>query len=138
MKSVCEHENFDAFVEVNRIIDTGRYTADVRIKCLDCGKPMRFLGLPMGLDMNGAAVSADGTKGRFAIHPVNEPVPGMSDDGPAGFRVLPHREEPPQSGACQHRPGPFDPSRRGWPCEKCGYVITERDAHAKARRPGTP
>jgi len=83
--------NFEAQVDVNRIEDTGRFNADVRIKCADCGKPMRFIGLPMGLDMNGAAVNPDGTEGRFAIHPVNEMVPGLSDDQPAGFRVLPHR-----------------------------------------------
>lgn len=87
----CEHLIFDAFVEVNRIIDTGRFTADVKICCRDCGRPMRFLGLPIGLDMNGAAISPDGTEGRFAIHPVNEPVPCMGE-GPDGFRVLPHRD----------------------------------------------
>lgn len=83
--------NFEAQVDVNRIEDTGRFSADVRIKCAECGKPMRFIGLPMGLDMNGAAVSPDGTEGRFAIHPVNEPVPGLAADEPAGFRILPHR-----------------------------------------------
>ena len=88
----CTHPEFAAEVDVQRIEDKGRFFADVRIKCAVCGKPLRFLGLPMGLDCNGAAVSPDGTEARLAIHPVNEPVPNYSDDEPAGFRILPHRE----------------------------------------------
>jgi hypothetical protein len=84
----CKHPGFMADVTVNRLDDTGRFTADVRIQCDVCGKKMRFLGLPMGLDLNGAAVSPDGTEARLAIHPIGEPVPGMSDDEPAGFRIL--------------------------------------------------
>lgn len=86
----CEHLEFEATVNVARLEDIGRFSADVRISCVKCGKPMRFLGLPMGLDRNGAAVSVDGTEARLAIHPVNEPVPDMSDDEPAGFRILNH------------------------------------------------
>ena len=51
----------------------------------------------MGLDLNGAAVSVDGTEARLAIHPLGEPIPEFSDDEPAGFRVLSQtniREEP--------------------------------------------
>lgn len=81
-----------ANVDVNRLEDTGRFSADVRIECADCGKKMRFIGLPMGLDLNGAAVSFDGTEGRFAIHPVGEQVPDLRDDGPAGFNIFNHKE----------------------------------------------
>jgi len=63
----CEHRDFEASVEVNRLEDTGRFNADVRIKCVECGTPFRFIGLPAGVDLNGAAVSIDGTEGRFAI-----------------------------------------------------------------------
>lgn len=87
----CNHPEFEASVDVNRLEDAGRFCADVRIVCAKCGKPMRFLGLPMGLDINGASVSHDGTEGRFAIHPVNETVLGLSEDLPAGFRILNHR-----------------------------------------------
>jgi hypothetical protein len=80
--------NFAADVDVNRLEDSGRFSADVRIRCADCGKRMRFIGLPMGLDLNGAAVSADGTEARLAIHPTGEKVPGLSDDAPAGFRIM--------------------------------------------------
>lgn len=87
----CKHESFAAEVDVNRLETSGRFSADVRIKCADCGHPMKFLGLPMGLDLNGAAVSANGQEARLAIHPAGEPVPGLSDDAPAGFRILDER-----------------------------------------------
>src|SRR3990167_350931 len=85
MVSDCTHPDFDVFATINRIEDTGRFNADIQIVCAKCKKKFRFIGLPMGLDCNGAAVSPDGTEGRFAIHPVNEEVPGYLDDEPAGF-----------------------------------------------------
>lgn len=82
----CKHENFRANVAVNRLEDSGRFMADVKIECAQCGLPMRFIGLPGGLDLNGAAVSIDATEGRFAIAPKGEVIPPM-DLGcqPAGF-----------------------------------------------------
>lgn len=68
----CSHQNFFAAVTVNRLEDSGRFQADVRIGCVDCGTPFRFVGLPCGVDLNGAAVSVDGTEGRFAITPKGE------------------------------------------------------------------
>ena len=29
----------------------------------------------------------DGQEARMAIHPIGEPVPGLSDEGPASFRI---------------------------------------------------
>ena len=84
----CEHPNFEANVTINRLSDTGRFMADVTICCAYCRKPFRFLGLPIGLDMTGAAVSPDGTEGRFAIYPKGETPPGLRNDDPAGFRQI--------------------------------------------------
>lgn len=81
----CEHPSFDAHVAVNRLADTGRFTADVRISCRACGVPMRFLGLPLGLDINSATVSTDGTEARLGIAPRGEDVPMV--DGVAGYQV---------------------------------------------------
>lgn len=81
----CQHMNFDADVTVNRIEDTGRFNADVKIVCADCKVPFRFIGLPTGLDMNGAAVSVDGCEGRFAIAPKGEVVTPL--EGVGGFTV---------------------------------------------------
>lgn len=85
--SQCKHENFDAHVRVNRLTDSGRFSADIGIKCRECGVPFRFLGLPAGLDLNGAAVSADGTEARLAIR-TSETVANIIDGNcPIGFTV---------------------------------------------------
>lgn len=84
----CEHQNFAAEVDVARLETSGRFMADVRIKCADCGKPLRFIGLPVGLDLNGAAVSADGTEARLSVHPIGEIIPDFPDNEPEGFRVI--------------------------------------------------
>lgn len=82
----CEHKDFEADVTVNRLEDTGRFSADVRIKCVGCGTPFRFIGLPTGLDLNGAAVSVDGTEARLAVAPKGE-VLTVLDQGVTGFTV---------------------------------------------------
>lgn len=55
----CKHPDFEAQVNVNRLEDVGRFSADVTIRCALCGVPFRFIGLPGGLDLNGASVSVD-------------------------------------------------------------------------------
>ena len=83
----CKHEQFSAQVDVNRLEDSGRFSAEVRIKCAQCGAPFRFLGLPAGLDLNGASVSADGTEARLAIG-TPETVANIIDGVcPVGFTV---------------------------------------------------
>lgn len=66
---MCNHENFEAAVIVNRLVDVGRFAADVHIKCVDCGTPFRFLGLPGGLHPEKPTVSFDGTEARMPIAP---------------------------------------------------------------------
>lgn len=86
----CKHEEFNAHVEVHRLESSGRFMADVRIECLQCKQPMRFLGLPIGSLIGGAACSPDGTEARLAIHPVNEGIPGLR--GPSGFLLKSPKE----------------------------------------------
>ncbi len=83
--SKCEHNNFIADVQVDRIEDVGRFNADVRIHCKDCGVPFRFIGLPYGVDLNGATVSVDGTEARLAVAPKGEVITAF--DGVGGFTV---------------------------------------------------
>ena len=90
----CEHQNFDCEVTVNRLEDTKQFQADVRVKCMDCGTPFRFIGLPYGLDLNGAAVSVDGTEGRFAIAPKGEVRTMVDPDAVGGFSVRRTEGEP--------------------------------------------
>lgn len=66
---MCEHKNFKAKVDINRLQDSGRFMADVRVHCADCELPFEFLGLEPGLKMQGAAVSIDGLELRIAISP---------------------------------------------------------------------
>jgi hypothetical protein len=83
----CKHKNFAANVVVNRIEDNGRFNADIKINCADCGESFRFLGLPCGLDPNGACVSADGTEARLAIG-TDETIANILDAGnPLGFTI---------------------------------------------------
>jgi len=77
---------FSAEVDVNRLEDVGRFTADVRVKCSQCGEPFRFLGLPCGLDLTGASVSVDGTEAHLAIG-TRETVANIIDGGVTGFTV---------------------------------------------------
>jgi hypothetical protein len=70
----CEHMEFAAKVNVGRLTETEGgpvtgYTADVTIKCAQCGLPFQFLGLEPGVDTQGARVSLDGLEARIAISP---------------------------------------------------------------------
>ncbi len=73
----CKHEGFACSVAVNRLEDSGRFTADVTIECDQCGVQMVFLGLPRGVDIDGAATDLFGTEARLAIHPRGETVPEL-------------------------------------------------------------
>ena len=66
----CEHKNFEANVEINRMVDIGKFEANIRIKCTDCGLPFQFIGLPGGLNLEGATTSVDRTEARLAIVPL--------------------------------------------------------------------
>ncbi len=81
----CQHLDFDAYVAVNRLEDSGRFAADVRIECRDCRKPFVFKGLPPGVNLDGAAVSIDGTEARLAIAPQDEDAPPWL--GATGFSI---------------------------------------------------
>lgn len=59
---------------------------DVRVECSDCKLPFRFIGLPAGLDLNGAAVSADAQEARLAIAPKGTVV-SVLEGAPMGFTI---------------------------------------------------
>lgn len=90
MSDKCNHERFEASVAVNRILESKdgpveRICADVRISCVDCGVPLRFIGLPFGVDLNGAAVSSDGEEARLAVAPKGEVLTLV--EGCSGFTI---------------------------------------------------
>ena len=65
----CKHEDFNAKVLVTHLENTGGFMADVTIECAQCGEPFQFLGLPAGINLQGAAVSIDGLELCVAIAP---------------------------------------------------------------------
>lgn len=89
----CEHLNFGATVSVGRISDEdgGRikaYTADVQIRCADCGEAFIFLGMECGSAPNKPMVSVLGEEARLPIRPqseANQPMPARK--GAVGFRI---------------------------------------------------
>lgn len=89
----CEHENFDVMANIGRLTPAPgvpvpmRFQADIRIVCRDCGEPFRFIGLPAGVDLNGASVSIDGTEGRFAIAPRSQVLVPLHDRECGGFTM---------------------------------------------------
>lgn len=65
----CKHMEFAAHVQVARLEDSGRFSAEITIHCAECRTPFQFLGLLPGVKMNGATVSIDGLEARMAIAP---------------------------------------------------------------------
>lgn len=68
----CQHEDFVACVDVNRLTDTGKYIADIRIKCKQCDESFRFIGVPAGLLFDRPACSIDSIELRVPIEPEGE------------------------------------------------------------------
>lgn len=73
----CEHLNFAAMVNVGRLTKTEggpatAFTAEVRIKCADCGRQFQFMGLEPGVDLQGARTSIDAMEAHLAICPQGE------------------------------------------------------------------
>jgi hypothetical protein len=74
----CQHFKFEARVDVGRLSEkdggpvTG-YTADVRIKCAECGLPFRFIGAPFGYSRTEPMLSVDGLEMRAPIEPAHVP-----------------------------------------------------------------
>lgn len=71
----CKHMKFAAQVDVGRLTGSKEgspvtgYTADIRIKCAECGLPFRFIGLDCGDSQHEPKVSVDATELRAPIEP---------------------------------------------------------------------
>lgn len=93
----CPHEDFDAYVAVNRITasDTDPtvigYAADIKVNCRVCDEPFRWTGVPAGLSPGHPTCSVDETELRAPLRPASaDPDFGL---GLPGFAV-------------NYRPGP--------------------------------
>jgi hypothetical protein len=86
----CPHENFAATVNVHRLteVDNGPvtgYTADIRVHCIDCEEPFRWIGAPAGASPRQPMVSIDETELRAPLRPASsDPDFGL---GLPGFAV---------------------------------------------------
>jgi hypothetical protein len=110
----CTHNDFEASVTVNRLEDVGRFAADVRIKCRECGKPFWFLGLPGGSAPDRPTRSVDRLEARLPIAPEPRMFPY-----PIGL--------PPEMDAGVLQPMPK--------CPKCGlYVFPASHSDAACER----
>ena len=45
----CTHESFRVDAKIARVLDVGKFVAEIQIRCQDCGEPFRFVGVPAGL-----------------------------------------------------------------------------------------
>lgn len=87
--SDCRHNKaHKATVGVGFLEDSGRFTAEVRIECADCGRPFQFINLPIGLDLQeGATMSVDGQEARLAVAPVGTVPQPLDKALLRGYRI---------------------------------------------------
>lgn len=91
----CPHESFDVVVEVNRLSkDDGgpinAYSADIRVECMDCGEPFRWIGIPAGQSGAHPMCSVDETELRAPLRPASsDPDFGLGIPGFAIRQVHP-------------------------------------------------
>lgn len=86
--AACAHENFTAFVEVARLIDSGRLAVEVRIECAACGRGVQFHGLPAGMSLEGGAwTNFDSTILRAVATMRGAPLGPLPVGAPAGFNL---------------------------------------------------
>lgn len=87
----CKHEDWDAYVAVNRLTKSDDdptvigMNAEVKIWCRACNEPAVFIGAPIGMLATKPCISPDGTELRAPLRPQSEdPAFGM---GIAGFSM---------------------------------------------------
>lgn len=74
----CRHFNFQGDFSVGRILENegdecpSGYTANITIKCVDCGEPFVFLGLSGGYSPSEPMRDFNGTEARMPIVPQSE------------------------------------------------------------------
>lgn len=79
---ICAHKNFTAQVDVNRLEDTGRFSADVKVWCVECRLPFRFIGLRTDvISTKIPCMSPFGEEARLPLEPIDM-------DGPIHPEVL--------------------------------------------------
>lgn len=80
MSEKCEHENFQATVAIGRLTKeedgpVTHYSAEITVKCADCGLELEWQGTPIGSSPYHPMVSADLKELRAPMMPPGEQVP---------------------------------------------------------------
>lgn len=65
----CAHEDFGAEVRVGRMLDTGRFIAEITISCSQCQLPFRFKGVQAGVAWERPTCSIEGLTLNAPIEP---------------------------------------------------------------------
>ncbi len=87
--SDCKHEDFSVTANVTRLTEgdddgpVNGFIMDLRCSCTQCGINFKFVGLPKGMDLKGAAMSFDCEEAHLAISPDGFP----STSKVSGFRI---------------------------------------------------
>lgn len=88
MAASCDHAEFRAQVDVQRLLDSAVWYADVSIHCAGCGQKMEWIGFPMGLSPAEPMVDVTGTEARLPFRPYDEEqARARWLDHPAGFTI---------------------------------------------------
>jgi hypothetical protein len=86
----CKHTDFSVTANVKRLTNSAQqvdgHLLELQVQCAQCKTQFRFLGLPRGLNLNGATVSLDATELFVAISPDGSrnpsPLQGFALRGP--------------------------------------------------------
>jgi hypothetical protein len=79
----CPHEDFEARVEVNRLLasegdtEPNAFAADITVSCVACGERFRWIGVPAGLNGGHPTCSVD----EFTLHAPLRPASSDPDFG---------------------------------------------------------
>jgi hypothetical protein len=75
----CPHETFGVTAEINRIVANESapesapvaFSADIKVRCEDCGESFRWIGLQAGMNPRRPMVSLDETELRAPLRPAS-------------------------------------------------------------------
>lgn len=74
----CRHTQINSEVRVQHLADTGKFIAELEVRCTVCGTPFRFLGPPTGLSFSTPTVNVLAT----TLHVPMEPGERSLDEVP--------------------------------------------------------
>lgn len=81
----CTHMNFAVKAQIARIEDIGRFVAEIKIACKDCGTPFEFMGIGLGFNYEAPNATIDHLEAHLPICPQGA-RPGPHS-GPVGYQV---------------------------------------------------